>query len=384
MIAPILGIETTCDETSAAVLDEHGRILGMVIHSQDVHRIYGGVVPELAARDHLRRIEPVVAAALEEANVRRSGIRAVAVAAAPGLIGALLVGVSWSRAAAFALGVPWIPVHHMEGHLFGPVLEDPHAVPPFVALLVSGGHTMLLWVPEWGRYHLLGQTRDDAAGEAFDKVAKLLGMPYPGGPAIEAAARRGDPRRYAFPRPMLKRRGGARDPDAFDFSFSGLKTAVAQTVARVAERGALARQRDHLAASFQAAAIDVLAEKTLAAMEAVGCERVLLGGGVSANGALGARLRAGVGPAGSLLVGSIRVSLDNGAMIARAAQFRHAAGLPGLDRAAAGAPIPGMLPWRPEMRDRSQDGRRGDGRRGGKGTRSPGGPAGNLSPISPN
>lgn len=384
MTAPILGIETTCDETSAAVLDEGGKMLSLVIHSQDVHRIYGGVVPELAARDHLRRIEPVVAAALDEADIERSELQAIAVAAAPGLIGALLVGVTWSRAAAFALGVPWVPVHHMEGHLFGPVLEDPEAVPPFVGLLVSGGHTMLLWVPEWGRYHLLGQTRDDAAGEAFDKVGKLLGMPYPGGPAIEAAARNGDPQRYAFPRPMLKRKGRPGNGDAFDFSFSGLKTAVAQTVARVEQAGSLAAERDHLAASFQEAAIDVLAGKTLAAAAAVRCERVLLGGGVSANGALRARLRAGIGPGGSLFAGSTRVSLDNGAMIARAAQFRLAAALPGgLSRAEASAPIPGILPWKPEIGDSSTVARRGNGRRR-RGPNAPtaGGAAPDLAPVS--
>ena len=384
MTAPILGIETTCDETSAAVLDEQGKILGLVIHSQDVHRIYGGVVPELAARDHLRRIEPVVAAALDEANVRRSELQAIAVAAAPGLIGALLVGVTWSRAAAFALGVPWVPVHHMEGHLFGPVLEDPEAVPPFVALLVSGGHTMLLWVPEWGTYHLLGQTRDDAAGEAFDKVGKLLGMPYPGGPAIEAAARNGDPRRYGFPRPMLKRKSGAVEAGTFDFSFSGLKTAVSQTVARVVKTRALDGERAHLAASFQEAVIDVLAARTLAATATVGCERVLLGGGVSANGALRARLRAGIGPGGSLFAGSTRVSLDNGAMIARAAQFRMAAGLPaGLDRAVASATIPGMLPWKAEMRDTSPGFRHRGGSHGGPNARASGGASANALPVSP-
>ena len=355
MTAPILGIETTCDETSAAVLDERGRILGLVIHSQDVHRIYGGVVPELAARDHLRRIEPVVAAALREARVERCHLRAIAAAAAPGLIGALLVGVTWSRVAAFALGVPWVPVHHMEGHLFGPLLEDPAAVPPFVGLLVSGGHTMLLWVPEWGRYHLLGQTRDDAAGEAFDKVGKLLGLPYPGGPAIEAAAREGDPTRYAFPRPMLRRRGDPTAPGAFDFSFSGLKTAVARTVARLEREGAVERERAHLAASFQAAAIDVLAGKTLDAVGAVGCGRVLVGGGVSANRALRSRIRAEIGPRGRVFTGSPRVSLDNGAMIARAAQFRLEAGtFGGLNDASARAAMPGTLPWRPEIGERSQ------------------------------
>lgn len=350
MIGPVLGVETTCDETSAAVLDERGKILGLVIHSQDVHRIYGGVVPELAARDHLKRIEPVVTAALAEARVDRHELCAVVVSAGPGLIGALLVGVSWARAAAFALGVPLVPVHHMEGHLFGPVLEDPDAVPPFVALLVSGGHTMLLWVPEWGRYFLLGQTRDDAAGEAFDKVGKLLGLPYPGGPAVQAAAEEGDPARYDFPRPMM-RAGWAAKADRsarFDFSFSGLKTAVVQTLADLDKRGGLGDERAHVAASFQEAVVDVLTRKTFAAMDAVGCDRVLLGGGVSANGPLRTRFRDGLGPGGRLFIGSPRVSLDNGAMIARAGQFRLDHGDFGeLDDARASVAIPGMVPWAP-------------------------------------
>ena len=364
MTRPILGIETTCDETSAAVLDAQGEILGLVIHSQDVHRVYGGVVPELAARDHLRRIEPVVEAALGEAGVGRKDLGAIAVAAAPGLIGALLVGVTWSRAAAFALGVPLVPVHHMEGHLFGPVLEDPDAVPPFVALLVSGGHTLLLWVPEWGRYRLLGETRDDAAGEAFDKVARIVGLSYPGGPAIEKAAADGDPGRYPFPRPLLKRKGGAGPGGAgragnFDFSFSGLKTAVARTVEELgggdggsgkqpgggaAGGTRLEAQRAHLAASFQEAVVDVLAGKTLAAAETVGCRRVLVGGGVAANRALKARIGEGIGSDGRLFAASPRLSMDNGAMIARAGLFRLRSGdFGGLAEAAASAPIPGVL-----------------------------------------
>ncbi len=351
MTRPILGVETTCDETSAAVLDDRGAMLGLVIHSQDVHRVYGGVVPELAARDHLRRIEPVVEAALDEAGVGRGDLGAVAVAAAPGLIGALLVGVTWSRAAAFALGIPLVPVHHMEGHLFGPVLEDPDAVPPFVALLVSGGHTLLLWVPEWGRYHLLGETRDDAAGEAFDKVARIVGLPYPGGPAIESAAAAGDPARYRFPRPLLGGKGGAGSGAAarwgsFDFSFSGLKTAVARTVAEVEAASRLDAERPHLAASFQEAVVDVLAARTLAAAEAVGCDRVLVGGGVAANRALKARVRDGLGPRGRLFAASPRLSMDNGAMIARAGLHRLRSGdYGGLAGAAASAPIPGVLPW---------------------------------------
>jgi len=365
---PILGIETTCDETSAAVLDERGSIMSLVIHSQDVHRVYGGVIPELAARDHLRRIEPVVAAALGEAGIRRWELDAIAVAAGPGLIGALLVGVTWARAAAFALDIPLVPVHHMEGHLFGPVLEDPDAVPPFVALLVSGGHTLLLWVPEWGRYFLLGETRDDAAGEAFDKVARILGLPYPGGPALEAAAVSGDPARYPFPRPLL-RKGGSyakrgrsgrssearrRTPETFDFSFSGLKTAVARTVAELEgpepdeAPAPLTAERPHLAASFQEAVVDVLASRTLAAVAATGCNRVLVGGGVAANRALKARIRDGIAPDGRLFAGSPRLSMDNGAMIARAGRFRLRAGdCGGLTEAAASTPIPGVLPWQP-------------------------------------
>ncbi len=348
MIGPVLGIETTCDETSAAVLDERGGIAGLAIHSQDVHHLYGGVVPELAARDHLRRIEPVVDAALHEAEIDQLDLRAVAVAAGPGLVGALLVGVAWSRATAYALDVPLVPVHHMEGHLFGPVLEHSEAVPPFVALLVSGGHTLLAWVPEWGRYFLMGETRDDAAGEAFDKVGKLLGLPYPGGPAIEKAAARGDPHRYAFPRPLAAASGKPGATGRFDFSFSGLKTAVVRAVSRLPERAHLSRERAHLAASFQEAAVDVLARKTLDAAAATGCRRVLVGGGVAANRSLKTRIRDGLGPGGRLFAASPRLSMDNGAMIARAGQFRLELGdFGGMSEASASAPMPGAVPWEP-------------------------------------
>ncbi len=336
---PILGVETTCDETSVGVLDDAGAILGLVVHSQDVHRVHGGVVPELAARDHARRIEPVVRAALDRAGVRRRDLAAIATAVAPGLIGALLVGATWSRAAALALDVPWVPVHHMEGHLFAPILEDPRARPPFVALLVSGGHTMLLWAPRWGRYRLLGETRDDAAGEAFDKVALLLGLSYPGGPAVQAAAT-GDADRYRFPRPMTR----PRDASSFDFSFSGLKAAVGRVVAALGDERAVAAERPHLAASFQEAVVDTLARKTLAAARAMGCDRVLLGGGVAANRALRRRLRRGLGRRGRLFVASPRLSTDNGAMIARAGQYRLAAGDSGglAPEASARAPLPGL------------------------------------------
>lgn len=351
MTAPVLGIETTCDETSAAVLDDCGRILGLVVHSQDVHQLYGGVVPELAARDHLRRIEPVAAQALKEAGVARGDLKAVAAAVAPGLIGALLVGASWARATAFALGVPFVPVHHVEGHLFGPILEDPEAAPPFVALIVSGGHTLLVWAPEWGRYFLLGQTRDDAAGEAFDKVAKLLGLGYPGGPAIEAAAAEADASRYALPRPLLRSGKAPAGPGDFDFSFSGLKTAVARAAEDLEARGVLTREVPHLAASFQEAAVDVLAAKTVRAAHALRCSRILLGGGVSANAALRRRVGTEIGPEGRVFAGSPRVSLDNGAMIARAGQFRLEHGsFGGMSGASASASLPGLQPWSPRLR----------------------------------
>ena len=309
------------------------------------HILYGGVVPEIAARAHIQRIDEVVDRALVEAGCTLSDIDAVAVTAGPGLIGALLVGVCWAKAAAFGLGRPLVAVHHMEAHLFAPSLENPDAVPPFVALLVSGGHTLLLHVPEWGTYHWLGQTRDDAAGEAFDKVARLLGMPYPGGPAIEAAASRGDEKRYRFPRPMLRRNQRPGDDDFYDFSFSGLKTAVVTVVREIEEDRPLEPERENVAASFQAAVVDVLTEKTMRAVEEMDCPRVLLGGGVAANGRLREALATRLEPDGVLLNASPRLSLDNGAMVARAGAFRlgrgeiaslHASPDPNL-------PFPGLL-----------------------------------------
>jgi N6-L-threonylcarbamoyladenine synthase len=287
----------------------------------------------------------VVEGALDEAGCALSDLDAVAVTAGPGLIGALLVGVCWAKAAAYGLGRPLVTVHHMEAHLFGPSIENPEAVPPFVALLVSGGHTLLLHVPEWGTYHLLGQTRDDAAGEAFDKVARLLGMPYPGGPAIEAAASMGDETRYDFPRPMLRRNQYAGEDDFYDFSFSGLKTAVVTLVREVEASGELESERDSIAASFQAAVADVLTEKTMRAVEETDCPRVLLGGGVAANAKLRATLGTRLGPNGSLLHASPRLSLDNAAMVARAGAFRLERGeVAGLDASAdPGLPFPGLI-----------------------------------------
>lgn len=343
----ILGLETSCDETSAAVLRGEDELLGHVILSQDVHRVYGGVVPELASRAHMRVVGDVVDGALAEAGVGLEEIDVFGVTSGPGLIGALLVGVMWTKAAAFGLDRPVVGVHHMEAHLFAVPLEDPAAVPPFVALLVSGGHTMLLWVPEWGRYELLGETRDDAAGEAFDKVAKMLGLGYPGGPEIQRAARSGDAAAHRLPRPMLSSEQREGDPDYFDFSFSGLKTAVLQ---RIRELEAVDGQLGpgevaDIAAAFQEAAVEVLVGKTMRAVRSRPCERVLVAGGVAASAALREGMAAALAGRGTLHHPSPRLATDNGAMIARAAQFHYQRGeRAGLDLTArADLPIPGLV-----------------------------------------
>jgi len=340
----VLGIETSCDETSAAVLRGESELLGHVIFTQDVHRLYGGVVPEIASRAHLRTLDDVVDGALWEAGVRLEDVDVVGVTAGPGLIGALLVGVSWGKAAAWAAGKPVVGVHHMEAHLFATQLEEPDATPPFVALLVSGGHTLLLWVPAWGEYVQLGATRDDAAGEAFDKAAKILGLPYPGGPSIQRAAEGGDPSRHRFTRPLLNRGQRVEDPDYYDFSFSGLKTALRNRVREVEREGALEAEVAHLAAAFQDAAVDVLATKTMRAVREMECRRIVLGGGVANSRALRAELTRRLGGRGAVFAPSPRLSTDNAAMIARAAQFRFARGeVSGLDlNARADLPFPGL------------------------------------------
>ncbi|MDQ3604899.1 MAG: tRNA (adenosine(37)-N6)-threonylcarbamoyltransferase complex transferase subunit TsaD [Gemmatimonadota bacterium] len=322
----ILGIETSCDETSAAVLRGDTELLSHVIFSQDIHRLYGGVVPELASRAHLRTVDDVVGAALREAGVRLQELDLIGVTAGPGLIGALLVGVAWAKAAAWAVEKPVVGVHHMEAHLFATQLEQPEAQPPFVALLVSGGHTLLLWVPAWGEYHLLGATRDDAAGEAFDKAAKILGLPYPGGPSIQWAAEQGDARRHPLPRPLLTRAQRPGERDFYDMSFSGLKTALRLRVRELEASGSLVEEIPHVAASFQAAVVEVLSTKTLRAVEQTGCRRVVLGGGVANSRALREELRRRLGEEGQLFAPSPRLSTDNGAMIARAALFRFQRG----------------------------------------------------------
>ena len=322
----ILGIETSCDETSAAVLETPYQLRGHVVSSQDEHSLYGGVVPEIAARAHLRLIDEVVRKTLDDAECQLGEIDAVAVTVGPGLIGALLVGVSWAKGFAFGLGKPLVPVHHMEGHLFAPSLENSEAQPPFVALLVSGGHTLLMYVPKWGEYELLGQTRDDAAGEAFDKVSKLLGLGYPGGPVIEERSHQGRDDRYRFPRPMLKPDQSRHDSGYYDFSFSGLKTAVARKVEELKGRGVLEENVSDIAASFQSTAVEVLCKKTMRAVEEKSCSRVLLGGGVSANSRLKKELSNELLPDGVLYYSSPRLSADNAAMIACAGAFRFEQG----------------------------------------------------------
>ena len=342
----VLGIETSCDETSAAVLEGAGDDVAqksLVILSQDVHRVYGGVVPEIASRAHLTSIVPVVERAIEEAGTTLDRIEAVAVTHAPGLVGALLVGMSFGKALAFSRGIPLLGVHHMEGHLFSAALEHADAVPPFTALLVSGGHTLLLDVEEWGTYRLLGGTRDDAAGEAFDKVAKLLGLPYPGGRYVEELARNGDPKRFHFGRPMLRRNALPTDEDYYTFSFSGLKTAVLQAVRASSD---LEAEKPHIARAFQDSLIETLVEKTWRAASAFGRQRVVLGGGVACNRTLAAAMRARVEPEGAaVFTPSPRLATDNAAMIARAGMFRLERGeRSGLDlNAYASRPIPGLI-----------------------------------------
>jgi len=343
-VTRILGIETSCDETSAAVIDDASgapSLLSLVILSQDVHTIFGGVVPEIASRAHLTAIVPVVREAIAQAESTLADIDAVAVTTEPGLVGALMVGLNYAKGLSLTLEVPLVAVHHMEGHLFATSLDDPRAEPPFTALLVSGGHTLLLDVPAWGEYKLLGATRDDAAGEAFDKVAKLLGLPYPGGRHVEALASKGNPLRFRFSRPMLHRNTPIGDPSYFDVSFSGLKTAVLNAV-----RGSddIERDRADIARGFQDALVDTLVEKTARAASMYRRDRIVLGGGVACNRALRDALRVRVAGDVQLFAPSPRLATDNAAMIARAGLFRyyHGERAPLDQPARATAPLPGQ------------------------------------------
>jgi N6-L-threonylcarbamoyladenine synthase len=345
----VLGIETSCDETSASIVEGTGdgaAIRSLVILSQDVHRIFGGVVPEIASRDHLTAIEPDVEQALGDASMSRQDIDAVAVTNAPGLVGALLVGVSFAKAFAIALGKPVLGVHHLEGHLFAASLEDGDATPPFTVLLVSGGHTMLLDVPAWGSYRMLGRTRDDAAGEAFDKVGKLLGLPYPGGPEIERIAQgvSSTPHRYSLP--MLRRDQTPDSAEYYDVSFSGLKTAVLNSVREITGARELNdNDRREIAKAFQDALIGTLVGKTERAVKSFGRTRVVIAGGVAANKALAAALRQRLGEKVKVIAPSNRLSTDNAAMIARAGLFRLERGeRSGADLTAyASQPLPGTV-----------------------------------------
>jgi N6-L-threonylcarbamoyladenine synthase len=315
----VLGIETSCDETGVAIYCSENGLLGHRVHSQiALHAEYGGVVPELASRDHVRKTLPLVNAVLAEAGLTRSDIDAVACTTGPGLVGALLVGASVGRALAWALGVPAIGVHHMDGHLLAPMLEPERPAFPFVALLVSGGHTQLVEVAGIGRYRLLGESVDDAAGEAFDKTAKLLGLPYPGGPELARLAQQGDPERFHFPRPMTDRPG-------LDFSFSGLKTFALNTVKD--HEPLDDRTRADIARAFEDAVVDTLLIKCRRAVREVRVKTLVLAGGVSANQRLRERMdRMMQKEGGRTYYPRPVLCTDNGAMIAYAGCRRLLAG----------------------------------------------------------
>lgn len=315
----ILGIDTSCDDTSAAVVEDGHRVLSCVVNSQvKLHHPYGGVVPELASREHLRNLVPVVEEALLQAGVTLNDIDGIAVTVGPGLIGSLLVGLYYAKAMAYVHRVPLVGVNHLEGHILSIFLEDEIPEFPFVALTVSGGHTSLYHVKGYGDYELMGQTLDDAAGEAFDKVAKILGLGYPGGVAIEKLARSGEKNRIAFPRALLA-------PGSFDFSFSGLKTSVALYVKKWLEKQG--EKTDvtmaDIAASFQEAVIDVLALKTLKAREQKGVASVMVAGGVACNQALKNLIKARASETGvDVYYPRPAYCTDNGAMIAAAGYHR--------------------------------------------------------------
>ena len=327
----VLGIESSCDETGVALVEVHGpaaapRLRAQALHSQvDMHQAYGGVVPELASRDHIRRVLPLATKVLEEAGAGLGDIDVVAFTRGPGLAGALLVGAGVACALAAALGKPTMGIHHLEGHLLSPFLSaDPPSF-PFVALLVSGGHTQLMQVEEVGRYQMLGETIDDAAGEAFDKSAKLMGLGYPGGPALARLAQRGRADAFALPRPLLH-------SGDLDFSFAGLKTAVMTQLKRLPQPVSPEQLAD-LAASTQAAIVDVLCAKTMKALKQSGLKRLVVAGGVGANVQLRTTLDRLCGRAGARVhYPELALCTDNGAMIALAAAMRLQRGqVPGLD-----------------------------------------------------
>ena len=315
----ILGIESSCDETGVAVYDDKLGLVAHALHTQiPMHAQYGGVVPELASRDHIKRVVPLVRLVMEKASMQLKDLDAVAYTAGPGLIGALLAGAMEANALAFALNIPAVPVHHMEGHLLAPMLEDPKPQFPFVALLISGGHTMLIKVSAPGHYELLGQSVDDAVGEAFDKTAKLLGIPYPGGPGLEKLAKNGNPKAFSFPRPMLK------SPNC-DFSFAGLKTAVLNAV--LEHKDDLDKVKADIACCFTQAVADTLEYKCKKALHITGLKTLVVAGGVSANLDIRSRLQnLMVKENGQAFFARREFCTDNGAMIAYAGMVRFKAG----------------------------------------------------------
>ena len=318
----VLGIETSCDETGVGLYDSEAGLLGEALHSQiAVHNEYGGVVPELASRDHVRRLVPLIDEVLAQAACQPTDIDGIAYTAGPGLLGALLVGATFGRTLAWAWSIPAIGVHHMEGHLLAPMLEEPAPAFPFVALLVSGGHTQLVAVQGVGQYQLLGESLDDAAGEAFDKTAKLLDLDYPGGPQIARLAEQGTAGRFMFPRPMTDRPG-------LDFSFSGLKTFALTTIQRHAAANGLpdAQTAADIAHAFQEAVVDTLVIKCRRAIEQTGLPRLVIAGGVSANRRLREKLRAALAGKAEVFYPRPAFCTDNGAMIAYAGCLRLQAG----------------------------------------------------------
>mgnify|MGYP001265195562 FL=1 len=312
----ILGIETSCDETGIALYDSNKGLLGHTLHSQiDLHAEYGGVVPELASRDHIRYIIPLINQLLNKTSIAKEAINAIAYTAGPGLSGALLVGSTVGESLSFALGIPSIPVHHLEGHLLAPMLEDTKPVFPFLALLVSGGHTQIIHVKQIGQYDIVGDTLDDAAGEAFDKTAQLLGLGYPGGAALSKLAESGKPK-YDLPKPMLHSKN-------FDFSFSGLKTAVLTLVKKQPELTDTIKA--NIAASFQESITEVLIYKTLKAMNSLNLNQIVVSGGVGANKQLREKLtKSSQEDNFQLFFPSLEFCTDNGAMIALAGYLRYA------------------------------------------------------------
>ncbi len=314
----VLGIETSCDDTGVAIYDsEQGLLINRFASQVDIHSMYGGVVPELAARDHIRKVLPLVEDALEGSGTGRQQLDAIAYTAGPGLIGALLVGATVGRSLAFALDVPAVGVHHMEGHLLSPMLESEAPDFPFLSLLVSGGHTMLVDVHSIGEYKILGQTRDDAVGEAFDKFAKVLGFPFPGGPSIEKSAIQGDRERFRFPRPMAGHR-------TLEFSFSGLKT---HAMLEASKHQLDDQTRCDLAYAFQEAAVDALVSKCAHALDSTGYTSLIVAGGVGANRFLRDRLTALCVARGvQVYFPSMALCTDNGAMIAYAGYMRLQSG----------------------------------------------------------